>query len=412
MRTLEKPAEMKSDFVPPREPVAAATDRARALLRHPRARWAGLALAVVAAWLILGPKRKGPPKAPPAVPVGVATARGGDMSVYLEGLGTVTAYYTVTVHSRVDGQLMSVAFTEGQNVRQGDLLAQIDPRPFQAQLEQAEGQLAKDKALLDNARLDLARYKDLIAENAIPKQQLDTQAATVGQYEGAVKNDEALVDAAKLQLTYARITAPISGRVGLRLVDPGNIVKASDPNGLLVITQLQPITAVFTLPEDALPQVMKRLSSGDKLPVKAFNRDKTQELADGTLLTADNQIDPTTGTSKLKAVFKNEQSTLFPNQFVNVRLRIETRRDQVIVPSVAVLRGAQGTYVYVAKPDGTAEARPVTVGVSEGSESSIDAGLKAGEAVVVDGADNLQPGGKVQVASPSGGKPSRAPKAL
>ena len=343
-----------------------------------------------------------------AMPVGTATVTKGDMPIIDNALGTVTPLATVTVQTQINGQLMEVGFQEGQMVNKGDFLAQIDPRPYQVALEQAQGQLAKDQALLDNANLDLTRYKDLIAENAIPKQQLDTQAATVGQYAGSVKNDQAMVDAAKLQLTYARITAPISGRMGLRLVDPGNIVHASDPNGLLVITQMKPITVVFTLPEDALPQVMKRISAGGKLTVKAYNRDKTQELADGVLLTVDNQIDPTTGTSKLKAVFDNEQGTLFPNQFVNVRLLLETRKDQVIVPSVAVQRGAQGTFVYVVKADGTVEARPVTVGITEGTESSIDKGLKAGERVVVDGADNLQPGAKASITPPAGSSPKAA----
>ena len=396
------------NFTSPRDLINQLAGRKTPLGHRPWWHWAAAAGLLAGGWLLFGPKHKGKAKSAPAVPVGVASAKSGEMPVFLEGLGSVAAFYTVTVHSRVDGQLMSVAFREGQYVHEGDLLAQIDPRPYQAQLEQAQGQLAKDQALLDNANLDLTRYKDLIAENAIPKQQLDTQAATVGQYAGSVKNDQAMVDAAKLQLTYARITAPISGRIGLRLVDPGNIVHASDPNGLLVITQMKPITVVFTLPEDALPQVMKRISAGGKLTVKAYNRDKTQELADGVLLTVDNQIDPTTGTSKLKAVFDNEQGTLFPNQFVNVRLLLETRKDQVIVPSVAVQRGAQGTFVYVVKADGTVEARPVTVGITEGTESSIDKGLKAGERVVVDGADNLQPGAKASITPPAGSSPKAA----
>lgn len=386
------------NYSSPKDLLKQFADRPRKFLGQPRGRWIAVVAAVIVLWFIFGRKHAVKQKIAPTVPVGIATAKSGDMPVYLEGLGTVAAFYTVTVHPRVDGQLMSVAFKEGQLVHEGDLLAQIDPRPFQAQLEQMQGQLAKDKALLDDARLDLGRYKDLIAENAIPKQQFDTQVATVGQYEGAVKNDQALVDGANLQLIYARVTAPISGRIGLRLVDPGNIVHASDPGGLLVITQLQPITVVFTLPEDALPQVMKRLAVGNKPAVKAYNRDKTQELADGTLLTVDNQIDPTTGTSKLKAIFKNEEGTLFPNQFVNIRLLIETKHDQVIVPSAAVLRGAQGTYIYVVGADGTAEARPVTPGVSDGLNISIDKGIAAGEKVVVDGADGLQPGSHVAVA--------------
>lgn len=337
------------------------------------------------------------------MPVAVAPARTGDMPVYLDGLGSVAAYYTVTVHSRVDGQLMSVPVVEGQNVKEGDLLAQVDPRPFQAQLDQAEAQLARDSALLANAKLDLQRYQDLIAQDAIPKQQLDTQSATVGQYEGSVKNDEALVEAAKLQLTYARVTAPISGRIGLRQVDPGNIVHANDANGILVITQLHPIAVVFTLPEDNLPAVMRRVNQGGRLGVTAYNRDKTQKLAEGFLQTVDNQIDPGTGTSKLKAVFSNSENTLFPNQFVNVRMLLETKKSQVLVPTVALQRGAQGAYVYVVKADGTVEARPVTPGTAEGGDTAIDAGLTAGESVVVDGADSLAPGAKVAVA---GAKPA------
>jgi multidrug efflux system membrane fusion protein len=346
------------------------------------------------------------------VPVGAAVARSGDIPVYLDGLGSASAFYTVTVHSRVDGQLMSVPVGEGQHVNEGDLLAQIDPRPFQAVLDQASGQLARDQAQLTNAKLDLARYKDLIAQDAIPKQQLDTQAALVGQYEGTVKNDQALVGAAKLQLDYSRITAPISGRIGLRLVDPGNIVHASDPGGILVITQLHPIAVVFTLPEDNLPAVMRRVTAGAKLPVVAYNRDKSQKLADGFLQTVDNQIDPGTGTSKLKAVFDNKENALFPNQFVNVRLLLDIKKDQVIVPSVAVQRGSSGSFVYAVKTDGTVEARPVKVGVVEGSDSSIDSGLAAGETVVVDGADGLQPGSRVSVAGAdapaAGGAPGRA----
>jgi multidrug efflux system membrane fusion protein len=332
----------------------------------------------------------------------MAAARLGDMPVYLEGLGSVTAFYTVNIHSRVDGELMNVYFREGQYVQAGDLLAQIDPRPYQKQLDQAAGQLARDQALLTNAKLDLARYRDLLAQNAIPKQQLDTQAATVGQYEGTVKNDQAAVEAAQLNLTYARITAPISGRVGLRLVDPHNMIHASDSNGLLVITQLQPIAVIFTLPEDSLPALMGKVRSGEKLSALAYNRDKSQLLATGSLLTMDNQIDPQTGTLKLKAVFDNKDGALFPNQFVNIRLLLETRHDQVIVPAVAIQRGTQGPFVYVVKPDATVEARPVKVGVAEGSNISLDSGVAAGEAVVVDGAENIQPGSRVRVDSPIG----------
>jgi multidrug efflux system membrane fusion protein len=292
---------------------------------------------------------------------------------------------------------MTVPVNEGQDVKAGDLLAQIDPRPFQAALDQVEGQLARDQALLTNAKLDLERYKDLIASDAIPKQQLDTQAALVAQDEGTVKNDQASVEAAKLQVDYARITSPIAGRIGLRQVDPGNIVHASDANGIFVITQLHPIAVVFTLPEDNLPAVMRRVTAGAKLPVIAYNRDKSSKLADGFLQTVDNQIDPGTGTSKLKAVFANKENTLFPNQFVNVRLLLDVKKDQVIVPSAAIQRGSSGSFVYAVKADGTVEARPVKVGVVEGTDSAIDSGVQAGDSVVVDGADALQPGAKVSI---------------
>ena len=337
------------------------------------------------------------------VPIAVSPAHLGDMPVYLDGLGSVTAYYNVTVRSRVDGQLMSVPVREGQSVHAGDLLAEIDPRPFQAMLDQAEGQLAKDQATLTNAKVDLERYKDLIAQQAIPQQQLDTQRATVGQLEGTVKTDQAAVESAKLNVTYSHITSPINGRVGLRQVDPGNMVHASDATGLLVIAQLQPITVLFALPEDSIPRVMQKWRPGAVLPVEAFNRDKTQKLATGRLANVDNQIDPNTGTLKLKAVFDNEENTLFPNQFVNARLLLETRKDQVIIPSVAIQRGSQGTFVYVvttstaAAATPTASLRPVTVGLIEGNDASIDSGVQAGDSVVIDGADKLQDGSSVMI---------------
>src|SRR6266481_6143972 len=329
------------------------------------------------------------------VPVVVATAQRGDLPVYFNGLGTVTAFNTVTVRSRVDGQLVSVAFKEGQFVHEGDLLAQIDPRPFQVQLEQAMGQLAKDQALRKDAEVNFERYKLLFKEGVIPQQQLDTQAALVGQFDGAITSDQSQIDNAKLQLTYSRITAPISGRVGLRLVDAGNIVHANDPNGIVVITQLQPISVLFSLPQDQLPQVSAKLRSGVQLAVEAFDRDDTSKIADGKLLTIDNQIDPTTGTYKLKSIFNNTDNALFPNQFVNVHLLVDTKHNLTIVPAPAIQRGPQGTYVYAVGSDNAVKIRTVTIAQTTGNSIGLSNGLNAGEIVVIDGQDKLKDGSKV-----------------
>ncbi|MGC2765264.1 MAG: MdtA/MuxA family multidrug efflux RND transporter periplasmic adaptor subunit [Candidatus Acidiferrum sp.] len=327
-----------------------------------------------------------------AVPVVVATAHRGDLPVYFNGLGTVTAFNTVTVRSRVDGQIVKINFTEGQFVKEGDALIEIDPRPYQVQLEQAEGQLAKDQAQLKDMQVDYERYQLLFKEGVIPKQQLDTQQAQVGTYEGAIKADLATIDNAKLQITYSHITAPISGRAGLRLVDIGNIVHATDTNGLLVITQLQPIALLFSLPQDQLPEVVAKMRSDRQLAVEAYDRDNSDKIATGKLLTIDNQIDTTTGTYKLKAVFDNAKNELFPNQFVNVHLLVDTKRNVVLVPTTAILRGPQGTYVFGVNSKNSVAVKHVKVENTTGNLAGISSGLAEGDVVVVDGQDKLKDG--------------------
>jgi multidrug efflux system membrane fusion protein len=331
-----------------------------------------------------------------AVPVVATAARRIDLPIYLTGLGSVAAYNTVTIRSRVDGELLKVAFTEGQTVHQGDLLAEIDPRPYEAQLAQAEGQLAKDTAQLENAKVDLNRYQALDAQRVIPRQQAETQAAMVHQLEGTLEADRGMIQNIRLNLTYCHIMAPLTGRIGLRIVDQGNIVHAADPNGLATITQLQPIAVLFNLAQDNLPQVLSKMRSGQTLVVEAYDRDLKMKLATGKLLTVDNAIDASTGTVRFKAEFANEDGSLFPNQFVNARLLVDTRHGVVTVPAAAIQHSPQSSYVYVVNGDQTVTMRDVTPGAVEGDDASVDKGLQSGEIVVVDGVDKLQQGTKVE----------------
>ena len=313
------------------------------------------------------------------------------MDVFINGLGTVTAFKTVTIRSRVEGELVKVAFTEGQVVEEGSLLAVLDRRPFDVQLQQAQGQLARDEATLKSADFTLKRYQELTLSKSITAQQVDEQRALVQQMAGAIQSDQAAVENAKLQLAYCHITAPISGRIGLRLVDQGNIVRANDPMGLAVITQLQPISLVFTIPQDDISRVQKPQNSGQPLSVDAYDRDFKVKLASGKLLAIDNQVDSTTGTVRLKAVFDNEDGILFPNQFVNARLLVDTRRNAIVVPTSAVQRNSNSVFVYVVQEDDTVDLRTVKIGLAEGSETSIESGLAPGEIVVTEGIDKLQP---------------------
>jgi membrane fusion protein, multidrug efflux system len=377
---------------------------ARRPQRRSRRRWTWIAIAavaIVASLLLLRhadqtTAAQHQPASPRAVSVVAAPAITRDLGIYLTGLGTVTPLSTVTVHTRVDGELVTVRYREGQIVAKGELLAEIDRQPYQAQVEQYEGQLARDEALLANARVDLERYKTLWSQNSIQKQQLDTQLSLVEQYEGTVKLDRGLLNAARVNLAYCRITSPIAGRVGLRLVDPGNIVHATDTNGIVVITQLQPITVVFTLPEDNIGAVAERLRRGERMVVDAYDRAQQRKLASGSLMTIDNQIDTTTGTVRLRAEFPNADNRLFANQFVNTRLTLGAARGVTTVPVAALLRSPNGSFVYVVNQHHTVEARPVTVGVTDGDQVEISKGVVPGEVLVVDGADRIRDGSPVE----------------
>jgi multidrug efflux system membrane fusion protein len=333
-------------------------------------------------------------------PVTAVMANKADFDVYLKGLGTVIPTNTVTVKSQVSGQLMSVRFKEGQHVNKGDLIAEIDPRPFQVQLMQAEGQLARDEAFLKNAKSDLALYKQLIAQDSIAAQQVTTQEALVKQYLGVIETDKGQIANAKLQLIYARVIAPITGRVGLRQVDPGNMVQVTDPNGIVVITQLQPVTVVFSLPQDNLTILMKRWNAGATLPVQAYDQEGKVLLARGKLLAVDNQIDTTTGTIKLKSIFDNKDNKLFPNQFVNVRLKVDTLHDATVMSSAAVQRGSIGTFAYVVKDDKSVTVRMLKLGPADGDNVVVMEGLAPGESVVTVGGDKLREGTKVELITP------------
>jgi membrane fusion protein, multidrug efflux system len=344
-----------------------------------------------------------------AAPVDAAKAVKGNIGVYVTGLGAVTPIYTVTVKTQVNGQLMQILYKEGDMVKKGDKLAEIDQRPYQAQLTQYEGQLLRDQALLDNARVDQARYETLLKQNAVPEQQLATQIALVKQYEGVVKNDQGLIDAVKVDLIYCNITAPITGRIGLRLVDPGNIVQTTDSTGLLVIAQIQPISVIFTIAEDQLPVIYQKQNAGQTLPVDAFDREMKKLLASGTLTTIDNEIDQTTGTVKLRATFDNSHNELFPNQFVNARLLQQEKRGVVLVPSAAVQRNSSSTYVYVVNSDSTVSVRQVKVGTSDDNNTEIASGVNEGDIVVLTGVDKLQEGSKVTVTMEGAAKAGKQP---
>jgi membrane fusion protein, multidrug efflux system len=406
-RERDYPAEVGRRTLPEGETETPSLYEPRAGSRR-SALWLLLALLVVAGlatWLIVRSGHQGSPTrrfvTTGPLPVGAAKVARGDMPVELSALGTVTPLATVTVQTQINGQLTEVGFQEGQMVKQGDFLAQIDPRPYQVALEQAQAQLAKDQAALKDAQLDLARYRKLVAQNSIATQTLDTQVATVDQDKATLKVDQAQIDTQKLNLTYCHIVAPVGGRVGLRQVDPGNYIQTTSTTGIVVITQLQPISVIFTLPEDSLPAVLQRLHTGATLQATAYDRTGATKIDSGTLETVDNQIDPTTGTVKLRAIFNNPGLILFPNQFVNIQLLVDTLKNADLVPTAAIERGEPGTFVYVVKPNQTVIAQPVTLGPSNSQQVAVTKGVRPGQLVVTDGADRLKDGAKVKIAEAS-----------
>jgi multidrug efflux system membrane fusion protein len=411
MDDLKLPEDIRRDVTRRDAP----TRRRGALWR--RLAWGLVAVLIVGgvAWWIYsrpGPQtatRRFAPNGP--MPVLADTAQKGSIDITLDELGTVTPLANVTVRTQISGQLMKLLFQEGQMVTKGDLIAEIDSRPYDLALSQMQGQLARDQALLKNAELDLARYRKLVAQDSIPHQQLDTQDSLVSQLRGTVMTDQAQVDNARLNVAYCHITAPVSGRVGLRQVDAGNYVQTNDTNGIVVITQIQPITVIFTVPEDEIPPIMRRLQAGAALPVTAYDRSRTAKLATGQLSTVDNQVDTSTGTVKLRAQFDNTDFALFPNQFVNVHLTVDTLSDTTIVASSAVQRGAAGPFVYLIKPDDTVTVRPVKLGPANGERVAVETGLAAGDQVVVDGADKLRDGAKISRRDAAGAATAATPAA-
>ena len=345
------------------------------------------------------------------MPIVPETVGKGDIGINLNALGTVTSLATVTVRTQISGYLLKVDFKEGQDVKKGDLLAEIDSRPYEATLAQAKGQLARDEALLKGAQVDLARYQGLAAQNAVPHQTLDTQVALVAQDQGTVEADRGTVKSAEVNLQYCRILSPLDGRVGLRQVDQGNYVTPGDASGLVVITQLQPISVLFTVPEDNLQAISKRLQQGAELPAMAFDRSGANKIADGTLQTFDSQIDPTTGTIKLRAQFPNDTRTLYPNQFVNVRLLLDTHKDVTTMSTAGIQRGVPGTFVYLINADNTVSVRPIQLGITDGDHVEVRSGLVPGDRIVIDGADKLREGGKIVIRSETAAPAPAAPDA-